>query len=178
MTGAIQRPQRSTRTACSTSPSKPRALTSCFRGDSEREKTAASTEEVDGEERRRDAPVDDARQRFVEEQPDAAAARPEVDGAELVEQRVDGEGLDAPPRVDVAEVGVGPELGRHDGDLVRLEIPADGARHDAAQQGRERVSLPVRHDAAGAAQQARRVGGEVDAGGGRGADQQARGESG
>ena len=46
MTGAIHRPQRSTRTACSTRPSKPSALTSCFSGDSERWNRAASTKKL------------------------------------------------------------------------------------------------------------------------------------
>ncbi len=46
MTGAIHRPQRSTRTACSTRPTKPRALKSCFSGDSERLNSAASTKKL------------------------------------------------------------------------------------------------------------------------------------
>ena len=46
MTGAIQRPHRSTRTACSTRLRKPLALTSCFSGPSERWNSAASTKKL------------------------------------------------------------------------------------------------------------------------------------
>ena len=43
MTGAIHRPQRSTRTACSIRPSKPAGLTNCFSGVRLRPNRAAST---------------------------------------------------------------------------------------------------------------------------------------
>ena len=143
MIGAIHRPQRSTRTPCSTRPSTPFGLTQGLDRPQASLQRRVEQHVVDGEERRRERPVDDAGDRFRPEQPDPARDLAEVDHPVFVEDRIGGEVAEPAAVEAVIDVGVGPELGDHDLKLGRVEIPAERAGDEAAEQEAQRIEAPA-----------------------------------
>ncbi len=117
MIGAIQRPQRITRTACSISPSAP------LRAEELAERLQRAVEqrgqqhEIDREQRRGERPVDDARDRFRPEQPDAAGDLAEIDRAVFVEDRIGDEIAEPAAAEAIIDVRIGPEFVDDDVDL-------------------------------------------------------------
>ena len=89
---------------------------------------------VDREQRRGERPVDDARHRLGPEQPDAARDLAEIDRAIFVEDRIGREVAELAAVEPIIDVGIGPELVDHDVELGRVEIPAERARDQAAEQ--------------------------------------------
>ena len=126
-------------------------------------KQGRQDEEVDREQRRRDTPVDDAGERFIEEKPDAVAARSEIHRAVFVEQRVDRETRDRMAGRRIAEVGVAPELRRHDGDLLGFEVPADGPGHETSEHEAQCIDPPTFHDDATSARPVDGIASDIDA---------------
>ena len=134
MIGAIHKPQRNTRTPCSTRPSTPLGLTRVLIGLRAPLQRRIEQHVVDREQRRRERPVDDAGHRLRPEQPDPARDLAKVDHPVLVEDRIGCEIAELAAVEAVIDVGVGPEFGDHDLKLGRVEIPSKRAADQAAEQ--------------------------------------------
>ena len=151
MIGAIHRPQRRTRTPCSTRPSTPLGLKRVLIGLRLRCKRRVEQHVVDGEERRGERPVDDAGDQFGPEQPHPARDLAEVDHPVLVEDRIGGEVAERAAVEAVIDVGIGPELGDHD-----LELGANRNTIRARRRRSRRAGGPAHRGASFAASCARR----------------------
>ena len=118
---------------------------------------------VDGEEGRRERPIDDAGDRFRPKEPHPARDLAEIDCSIFVEDRIGGEVAEPAPVEAIVDVGVGPELGDHDLKLGRVEIPSERAGDEASEQEPERIEPPARQLRPPAAQNAPAVEAEIDA---------------
>ena len=87
----------------------------------------------------------------------------EIDRSVFVEDRIGGEVAEPAPVEAVVDVGVGPELGDHDLELGRVEIPSERAGDERAEQEPERIEPPAWQLRPPAAQNAPAVEGEIDA---------------
>ena len=177
MIGAIHRPQRITLTASSTSPCAPAPENRPRIGLRLRSRIARQEDRVDREQRRGERPVDDARKRLGVEQPHAAGDLAEVDHAVLVEDRIGDEVAERAAGEAIVGVRVGPELVPHHRDLRRVEIPAERAGDEAAEQRAEPVDARALHAPALAVDDPRQVEQRVDAGVSESADDEGPAEA-
>ena len=104
--------------------------------------SADSSTKLTPNKRRGDRPVDHAGKRFGVEQPHAAGDFAKVDLAVFVEQRIDAEIAERAAGQPIVHIGIGPEFGDHDIDLRRVEIPAERAGDEAAEQNAKRIEPP------------------------------------
>ncbi len=118
---------------------------------------------IDGEEGRRERPVDDAGDRFRPEEPHPARDLAEIDRSIFVEDRIGGEVAETAPVEAIVDVGVGPELGDHDLELGRVEIPSERAGDEGAEENAQRIETPAWQFRPPAAQNAPAVENEIDA---------------
>jgi hypothetical protein len=120
--------------------------------------------EVDREERRRERPVDHARERFGIEERDSALDAAEILSTPFAEQRIDDVGLDRATVEREMDARVARPFVEHGRKLWSVEVPGERTAGDTAQDRAEHVEPPGLQPAPPAARHVDRVGQQVDPG--------------